>query len=97
MIAPRPVLTFTYEIGSEVARLGDRIVGEILNPFVRPQWRVRLTDWPITAGPAADVAQARRRLASQVSEWLISAGLLDPGCEIAVRVPDREGPYDRHR
>lgn len=95
MTAPRPVLTFDrHGLTGEVAKLGERIVGYIVaNPgrtAQRAAWQVMLADWPHRSGPAASFEGARRKITAEVEEWCASAGLIDPGDGVDVRVLTEE-------
>src|SRR4029077_438161 len=86
----RPVLTFDrHGITGEVAKLGERVVGHIVASHERQQnaaWGVVLPDWPQRAGPATSFKIAREKIQGEVEEWCASAGLIDPGAGVDVRV-----------
>lgn len=87
----RPVLTFDrHGLGGERARLGDRVVGYIVpnngKTAQRAAWAVSLQDWPQRTGPATSFKVAREKITAEVEEWCASAGLIDPGAGVDVRV-----------
>lgn len=95
----RPVLTFDrHGLAGEAARLGERVVGYIVASHGRQQraaWQVTLTDWPRTCGPATSFEVARQKITGQVEEWCASAGLIDPGAGVDVRVLTNEEETSR--
>lgn len=84
------ILTFSrHGLSSEVARLGDRVVGYVVASAGRQHratWAIALMDWPRLSGPATSFERAREKIADEVSEWCVSAGWLDPGVGVVVRV-----------
>ena len=94
-----PVLIFSrHGISSEVAKLGDRVVGYVVPACGRRHiatWAIALADWPRLSGPATSFEIARQKLIEQVEEWCVSAGLLDPGAAIVVRVETEQEERSR--
>ncbi len=90
------ILQLTFRpraFASEIAVLGERLVGEILpcpGPRHRATWLVRLPDWPRSQGPASSFEAARRKIENEVNEWFRSVGAFGPGDGVRVRVEATE-------
>jgi hypothetical protein len=78
-------------LASEIAVLGARTVGSIIpagGPRHRATWIVKLPDWHQAQGPSSSFEAARRKVEHEVNEWLRSAGLLDAGGGVVVRIEE---------
>jgi hypothetical protein len=88
-----PVLTVVpHQIGVEAIRLGDRLVGYVRHhehERQRYSWMVCLGDWPKRSGPCASAMLARDRIRIETEDWLVSAGIIDAGDRVEMRVDER--------
>lgn len=89
MNAPRLIFS-PRGMGSEVARIGDDIVAEIIPCAGNLSWITYPGNSERRQGPARNYESARTRIGLEVERWLQRIGWLLPGDNLEIVAPEKE-------